>query len=241
MDAGDIEALERATVAAVAPPEVAEFDGWLAAFDDGAISRAKSAVPLSQTASPEPIGAIEEAYRGRGLPPAFRIAEVEGLAPVRDELARRGYVGARPSAVMVADARKVASFAIPFADLLDTPDEAWGQVFLSEGFDPGDGAYRVKALTRSPDALYGAVREGGRTVAVGVVSFGFGWAGVHGMRTTQERRGSGLASRLLAVFGTAALARGVPRIFLQVEEGNPARELYRRAGFEPAWTYRYWG
>ena len=46
MDPADIEAIERATVAAVAPPEVLAFDGWLAALDDGSISRAKSAGEL---------------------------------------------------------------------------------------------------------------------------------------------------------------------------------------------------
>jgi len=84
------------------------------------------------------------------------------------------------------------------------------------------------------------VREGGRTAAVGVVSFGHGWAGVHGMRTALDRRGAGFASRLLALFGAAARARQIHRVFLQVEEANPAQALYRRAGFETAWRYHYW-
>lgn len=123
---------------------------------------------------------------------------------------------------------------------MERPDAAWGQVFLGEGFDPVEGAGRVERLSRAPDALYGAVRDSGRTVAVGVVSFGHGWAGIHGMRTAMDRRGSGFASRLLALFGSAALGREIPRISLQVEEANPARRIYRRAGFTPAWTYRYW-
>ena len=84
------------------------------------------------------------------------------------------------------------------------------------------------------------MREGGQTVAVGVITFGYGWAGVHGMRTVLDRRGGGMASRLLALFGSAALARGASRLYLQVLEANPARNLYARAGFTPAWTYRYW-
>lgn len=240
MDPSEIENLERATVAAVAPPDVAEIRGWLVPFDDGTVGRAKSAVPLRHDASPDVLDEIEAAYRGRGLRPAFRIADVQGLAAVRAEIVRRGYHESKPTQVMVADAQKVAGFAIPFADLLETPDEAWRDVFLGEGFDPEDGAHRVKLLSSSPDALYGAVREGGRTVAVGVVSFGYGWAGVHGMRTALERRGAGFASRLLTLFGTAALARGCERIFLQVEAANPALRLYRRAGFEPVWTYGYW-
>jgi GNAT superfamily N-acetyltransferase len=240
LDATDIESLERATVAAVAPPEVLELSGWLVPLDDGTIGRAKSAVPLRHDLDASGLDAVEAAYRERGLKAAFRLAEVSGLKAATAEVVRRGYRSEQPTLVMTAPASSVAELAAPFADLLDHPDEAWGQVFLGEGFDPVDGAHRVKRLTESPDALYGAVREGGRTVAVGVVSFGYGWAGIHGMRTALDRRGSGFASRLLALFGAAAEARQVDRIFLQVEEANPAQNLYRRAGFDEAWRYRYW-
>jgi len=113
-------------------------------------------------------------------------------------------------------------------------------VFMGEGFDPEDGANRVAALRRSPGAVYGAVRLGHRTVAVGVASFGHGWAGVHGMRTALDCRGRGCASQVLAALGRAMAARGVPQVFLQVEEANAARALYRKAGFKEAWRYRYW-
>lgn len=240
MKSAEIESLERATVEAVAPPETAEIGGWLVPFDAGPIGRAKSAVPLSPFVGADAIPRIEAAYRERGLTPAFRVADSPELESVRAALGERGYAGQQPTAVEVAQAQDVAAFAVPFADLLERPDAAWGQVFLGEGFDPVEGAGRVDRLSRAPDALYGAVRDSGRTVAVGVVSFGHGWAGIHGMRTAMDRRGSGFASRLLALFGSAALGREIPRISLQVEEANPARRIYRRAGFTPAWTYRYW-
>lgn len=240
MDTAEIDTLERATVAAVAPPEVIEIDGWIVPFDHGAIGRAKSAAPLRHDISPAAVDAVIEAYRSRGLPPAFRLAEVPGLEPVREALSARGLAGQQPTVIMVAPAAEVAAFAVPFADLLEAPDEAWGRVFLGAGADPAEAAHRVAALTRSPDALYGAVRENHQTVAVGVVTFGYGWAGVHGMRTVIERRGGGMASRLLALFGAAAQARGAARLYLQVEEANPARNLYARAGFTEAWTYSYW-
>ena len=114
-------------------------------------------------------------------------------------------------------------------------------MFTGEGFDPADGANRVAALTRSADAVYGGISEGERTIAVGVAAFGHGWASVHGMRTDRARRGEGLAGRVLAGLGAAAQARGIERVFLQVEEGNTgARSLYRGVGFERAWRYLYW-
>ena len=240
MDPADIESLERATVEAVAPPDTLEISGWLLPFDDGTIGRAKSAVPLRHDVDTSALDEVEAAYRQRGLKPAFRLADVAGLAEVTAEIGRRGYVGQQPTLVMSAPSARAAEVAVPFADLLDHPDEAWGSVFLGEGFDAVDGAHRVRRLTDAPDALYGAVREGGRTVAVGVLSFGHGWAGIHGMRTALDRRGSGFASRLIALFGSAAQARQIDHIFLQVEEANPARRIYERAGFAPAWTYRYW-
>jgi len=243
MSPGDVEAIERATLAAVAPPEVLEFGGWLAGLDDGTIGRARSAVPLRHDA-PGDVGTLdrlEMAYRQRGLEPWFRIADVEGLAGAGALLAARGYASAQPTLVKTGAAAGLAALSAAPAEVIDRPDEAWGAVFLGEGFDPVDGAYRVAALSRSPDAVYAQVRDGGATVAVGVAAFGCGWTSIHGMRTDKARRGEGLAGRILAGLAHAALARGVERVFLQVEEANaPARALYRRAGLTPAWRYHYW-
>jgi predicted GNAT family acetyltransferase len=61
------------------------------------------------------------------------------------------------------------------------------------------------------------------------------------MRTRPAVRGRGLARRLLAAMGQAALARGIGTAFLQVEADNAAaRALYARCGFVPAWRYGYW-
>jgi GNAT superfamily N-acetyltransferase len=95
-------------------------------------------------------------------------------------------------------------------------------------------------LSRSPDAAYAAVRTDDVTVAVGVASFGHGWAGIHGMRTHPAHRGQGHATRILATLGREMQRRGCGRVFLQVEEGNPARRIYRAAGFAPVWRYHYW-
>ncbi len=235
-----IESIERSTVEAVAPAEVLEIGDWLVPLDPGAVGRAKSAAPLGHEVGPHALDEIIAAYRDRGLPPAFRIADADGLGEVRSALAARGFSPAKPTWVKTADSLIVAGFCEPNVELMEAPDAAWGEVFLGEGFDPVDGASRVAILSRSPDALYAAVREAGRTLAVGAVSFGHGWAGVHGMRTAKDARGRGFAGRILAAFGGAALARDVRHMVLQVEEPNPARSLYRKAGFEAAWRYCYW-
>jgi ribosomal protein S18 acetylase RimI-like enzyme len=240
----DIEAIERATLAAVAPEEVLEIGGWLVGLDPGSIRRAASAVPLSHQVSADPgiLDQIEAAYVSRGLKPAFRLADAPGLEPVSAELTRRGYGFEQPTLVKIASVSSVQAVTDrPPAEIAERPDEAWAAVFLGEGFDPVDGAYRVKALSRSPGARFGMVRDGGRTIAVGCGAYDHGWASFHGMRTDLAWRGEGLAGRVLAGLAGEAQARGIQRAFLQVEEKNaPARSLYRRAGFELAWRYFYW-
>lgn len=236
----DIERLERSIVAAVAPERVVEMGGWLVPLDDGAIGRAKSAVPLAHAVDADAIDDVEQIYRAMRRPPAFRIAETEGLAAVREELLRRGYRPRTPTIMKLGDAHGLAALDNAPVELLRAPDGGWVAAFTGEGFDPAEGAQRVRNLTRSPEALFGAVRDGGRTAAVGVVTFGHGWAGIHGMRTAPDQRRKGHAGRILAAFGRAAVARGVDRVFLQVVEDNPARSLYRTAGFSQAWRYCYW-
>lgn len=240
VDASAIETLERAIVAAVAPEQVVEMGGWLVPLDDGAIGRAKSAVPLAHAADAGAIEDVEQVYRAMRRPPWFRLAETDGLAPARDELLRRGYRPHTPTIMKVGTAGQAAALGDDAVELSGSPDADWIATFAGEGFDPEEGAQRVRNLTRSPDVLFGAVREGERTVAVGVVTFGHGWAGVHGMRTAPDQRRKGHAGRILAAFGRAAAERGTERMFLQVVEDNPARSLYRAAGFRPAWRYSYW-
>ncbi|MBT2335815.1 GNAT family N-acetyltransferase [Variovorax paradoxus] len=241
----EVEAIERATVAAVAPLAVEELDGWLLPFDDGTVKRARSAVPLHrEPVEGRTIDRIEDRYDSRQLVPAFRLADVSCFAALQSELEQRHYVGDSPTCVQTGSARcmreAAAAGAVP-ADVELAPDDAWAALFLGEGFDPVDGAHRVRALSRAKGSLYASVREGRRTVAAGAMAFGHGWASVHGMRTEQSRRGRGLAGRVLAGLAQAALERGFERVFLQVDAQNlSAHALYRRAGFSTQWQYRYW-
>lgn len=237
----DIDGLERAIVASVAPERAVEVAGWLVPLDDGVIGRAKSAVPLSHAhGDPAAIADIEATYAEAGLPPAFRLADVPGLADVEAELRRRGYAAHLATVMKLGTSAGLAALSDDPAELTERPDAAWVAAFTGAGFDPEEGASRVRNLSRSPGVAFAQVRQAGRTVAVGVGSFNGGWVGVHGMRTAPDQRRQGHASRILAAIGREAQARGMDRAVLDVVEDNPARSLYRAAGFAYAWRYRYW-
>ncbi len=239
----DIASLERATLDAVAPPSTHEMEGWLLPFDNSTIGRAKSAVPLRHShINAQDVATIEALYAERGLPAAYRVADVTGLANVHTELARRGYRAQQPTLVQVGSVQAMRALChdLP-ARVSASPEAAWSSVYLAEGFDPVDGAHRVQALSRSPHIVYACVEGGGLSVAAGTAAFSQGWCSIHGMRTLPAQRGRGLAARVLAGLADAATDRALERVFLQVEEGNaPALALYGRAGFTTAWRYHYW-
>lgn len=243
MDATQIEAIERATLLAVSPDTQAEIAGWLLPFDAGTVGRARSAVPLAHS-TPEPsvLRKIEAAYAQRALPVMLRIPVLPACECFRALLALQGYREETCTEVQIAPAAAVRAVSAEApAELLAAPDAAWASVFLGEGFDPVDGASRVKKLGRAAGSLFATIVDDGRPVAAGAAAFGHGWASVHGMRTAQDSRGRGLAGRVLATLAGAAIERGYDQVFLQVAAENAtAKSLYRRAGFRPAWTYSYW-
>lgn len=239
----DVESLERAVLAAVAPPVVEELPGWLLAFDDGTVGRARSAVPLRHDeVDVRLLDAIEARYAAHALPALWRIPSLAAFDVVRRELHARGYRENKPTQMQVAATENVAkiSRAEPAQVSSEATDE-WASVFLGEGFDAADGASRVKTLRRARDSLYAAVREDGRVVAGGVLSMAHGWASIRGMRTALSHRGRGFASRIIATFARIARERGYERTMLQVERDNAAaQKLYARCGFAVAWSYAYW-
>jgi GNAT superfamily N-acetyltransferase len=240
----EIEAIERATLAAVPPRAQATWNGWLLAFDEGTVGRCHSAAPLHHAApAPDTLAGIEQRYAAAGLRPVLRVPELAAFGALQAQLRAAGYVRAKPTLVQTGRVSDLAAGERAEVEVElaagATPD--WEQVFLGEGFDPVDGASRLAILRRGADSVFASVRAGGHTIAAGAACFSQGWCGVHGMRTLAPHRGRGLAGAVLSALAQRARERGVQRCFLQVEEGNArARSLYAARGFATAWGYAYW-
>lgn len=239
----DIANIERATLDAVAPQEVCAYGDWLLPFDTSTIGRAHSAVPLRHTnLDPTALPEILQRYANKGLYTAFRVADVSSMTAIQTALRELGLQAEQPTLVQIVSTSHMRAVCTELpASVEDSPNPSWASVYLGEGFDPVDGAHRVQALSRSPTVVYACVVENKETLASGTASFSQGWASVHGMRTALAHRGQGHAKRILGGLAEAALACGLERVFLQVEEENTAAlALYHRAGFETAWRYHYW-
>jgi len=240
----DIEAIERATLDAVPPQRLLQWQDWLLALDDGTVGRCHSAVPVRHAAPADDVLAqLERRYREAGLPLVLRLPQLAAFDAFGRTLQMQGYAQAKPTLVQTARLASLSlrhGVAAQFA-LTDAPGPEWEQVFLGDGFDPVDGASRLRILRRGSHSLFASARVQGQTVAVGSACLSHGWCGIHGMRTLPAWRGRGLAGALLATLCEAARERGLEQGFLQVEAANTAAQsLYAGCGFRSAWGYAYW-
>ncbi|MDG5976414.1 N-acetyltransferase GCN5 [Hydrogenophaga taeniospiralis CCUG 15921] len=240
----DVEAIERATLKAVAPERVDAIDGWLLPMDSGTVGRAHSAVPLHHGAhDPSLIDEVAQRYKDAGLRPVLRLPDVPAFDAWWPALAARGFRREQPTLTQTGALEGLLCLApdTEGVSLEPRPDAAWMAMFLGEGLDPVDGASRSRALSRAEGTLFGSLREGGQTVACGAACYAEGWLSMHGLRTVASQRGRGLAGRLIRAMALEAQRRGIARVFLQVDGANaPALALYRRAGMTTAWSYAYW-
>ncbi len=104
-----------------------------------------------------------------------------------------------------------------------------------------DEERQPQALARlvDGDALAGAwlVRQGGRAIGYVILTWSFSLESggrdgyIDELFLVAEVRGRGLGSRVLALAELEARRLGLLRLYLEVEHGNRALNLYRRAGF----------
>ena len=127
-------------------------------------------------------------------------------------------------------------------ELLLTPEPPadWARLWLT-GATHDEAVAKRALLARMPSGtLFGLLRNGDESAALGLLVIEGCWGGLFGMATEPRFRRRGLAMALLGAFAKAAGARGATSLYLQVEQDNPAAlALYHRTGFTLAYAYHY--
>jgi GNAT superfamily N-acetyltransferase len=188
------------------------------------------------------VAGAERFYAARGLATRFQVtpgACPDGLDAL---LAGRGYRREGPTSLRTAAVADVLRAGAPTGvAVADQMDPEWfGTWYAVQGHGLDRRVQRGVLDRVGLPSGYASAVIGDDVVAVGRVVADGGWAGVFGMATLPEARGRGAARRVLAGLAGWAAARGIGRMYLQVESGNlAALRLYGQAGFSELCEYHY--
>lgn len=236
-------AIERATLAAWPPAEVREHEGWLFCAASGVTGRVNAVWPLAWRGGDVggAIGAAEEWYAARKLPPRFKLTE-DAFAPsdLSEALKARGYAPKTATFIMMRALSGVCATDATIV-LSDHMSAAFEQALAESTPDPDDLEERRAIAARAPAPKAFAVCGVEAPLAMGMSAVAGSLAGIFLMRTVPHARRQGRAQAVLRALLDWAQARGANCAFLQVDAANdPAVHLYRREGFDVLSTYRFW-
>ena len=243
-----IDELERATAQGWQAPVQEWLGGWLLRAADGFTGRANSALAVGDPGAPlgEAVHEVRAWYRARGLPAMIAVAyptgkpEASGLDRF---LAGHGWaVRSGAAVVMTAHAAALAPAGVDAAlrvEMSDQPGDEWLSRYHYRGAEQLPAVAR-HLLCSAPWQAFGAVQAGGRTVAIGRVAVSGEWAGLTAIEVDPAWRRRGLGAAITSALAALAAERGARGVYLQVAVDNePARALYRRAGFTDHHGYHY--
>ena len=102
-------------------------------------------------------------------------------------------------------------------------------------FHRGWGEGEFETMLTARNTLVHRLRMGRKIIGFSVSRIGADEAEILSIAVAESHRGRGLSSTLLLTHLGHLAGRGVRTVFLEVEENNqPARRLYKRAGFAVA-------
>ncbi|WP_219461190.1 GNAT family N-acetyltransferase [Nonomuraea rhizosphaerae] len=215
--------------------ERVDHDGWVLRYAGGVTKRANSVLPLGRPA--DLTGAIEAAeafYAGKGERSVFSVGP-GALAGLDDVLDARGYEVVDPTVLMVGSCDVApAGHAVRVER---SPWPAWMESWWAVDGRYDDGMPAAEQICTGVPALYAAVEEDGRAVAVGRGVPQGDTLGIYCMATLPEARRRGLARSVLRELLRRSGARSA---YLSVTGRNAAAQgLYRSEGFEARGGYHY--
>jgi N-acetylglutamate synthase len=238
--------IEPHSIASWPARETTELHGWLLRFTNGFTHRGNSVATLhfDATEISAVIANVEDEYQRRALPPMFQIASAVAPSMLARELLSRGYEVITPTHVLVGSPGVINDRLsdVPAAQVAYRPSPDFISLVLEGSRSAEDGRERIEILSRIvSDRICVTAEVGGASVACGTGTLTDGYVGINMMRTTPSCRRQGHARRVLSAIAGWAAENRVKRLYLSVEMQNaPAIALYRSAGFEPGYTYRYY-
>lgn len=237
--------LERLHVRAWPASETARIDGWLWRWSGGGSQRANSVSTIDFTGN-DVSGAldrVEERYRAKDSPSqvhTFELTQPSGLPALLTAL---GYGAGETTVTMIATAQAPGAAIGPMPDvtIADDPVTEWLDVYM-DAITESRRAVNRQILRRIPDPrAFFLVRRGGRAVSTALCVVDGGHAVVECVATRQDARGQRFADSAIRSLMVWAASLGAHSVGLQVVEDNlPALALYRRLGFRPVGTNRFW-
>jgi GNAT superfamily N-acetyltransferase len=233
--------LERLHVRAWPATETARVDGWLWRWSGGGSQRANSVSTIDFTGNDiaDTLDRIEARYRAKDSPSQLHTFDLSQPAGLADLLSGRGYGAGETTLTLLATAPPAAP--VPDVASADDPPAEWLDVYMA-AISESRRAVNRQILRRVPDPrAFFSVRRGGRVIstALGVVDGGHAVAEC--VATREDARGQRGADAAMRALMAWAASLGAHTVGLQVVERNqPALALYRRLGFQPVCTNRFW-
>lgn len=236
--------IEDAGLSASQPREQAIYDGWLLRYANGKAKRARSVNPIATGELPleEKLAHCAEFYARQGVPLILRITPFSRPAGIDEALAALDFEAAEETRVMVAALDGADRVATPELPVTELGRADFGVVLAGlHGLDPVRASVERDRFAHSVvDAVYLTVHEKRRAVACGCAVFDGALVGVYGMVTAADRRGRGIATRLVAELLQRGRDRGCATAYLQVDAANArARRVYAKFGFTDRYAYWY--
>ncbi len=237
--------LERLHVRAWPASETERIDGWLWRWSGGGSQRANS-VSTVDFIGGDPADAldrVEQRYRAKGSPARFHTFDLSQPAALPALLAARGYGAGETTVTMLAVAPLSEPPATPSAsvEIASDPTPEWLAVYL-EAITESRRVVNRRILRRIPDPrAFFSVRRDGRVISTALCVADAGLAVAECVATRADARGQRGADLAMRALMAWAASMGAHTVGLQVVENNQAAlALYRRLGFRPVCTNRFW-